>query len=52
MKPLIGIGELGDGRFDVIFGNLWRADGCGWRPGFYVPQVKMLEDLLGDLLVL
>ncbi len=25
IKPLIGRGELGDGRIDAIFGNLWRA---------------------------
>jgi len=25
MKALIGGGELGDGRVDAIFGNLWRA---------------------------
>ena len=50
MKLLIGRGELG--RVDAIFGNLWRAGGSGRRPGFYVPQAKMLEGLLDDLLVL
>jgi len=25
MKPLIRCGELGVGRVDAIFGNLWRA---------------------------
>ena len=52
IKPLIGRGELGEGRVDAIFGNLWWAGGFGRRPGFYFPQAKMLEDLLDDLLVL
>jgi hypothetical protein len=25
MKPLIGREDLGDGRVDAIFGNLWRT---------------------------
>ena len=25
IKPLIGRGELGEGRVDAIFGHLWRA---------------------------
>ena len=34
---------------NAIFGNLWRPGGFGWRPGFYVPQAKMLEDFLYKL---